>query len=251
MTKPKMQLFLSACFLLLSILMLVGTTVAYFTAQKQYSHTLTTGNVTIELTEAAVKNENGHLVKDESKDRVRGGGDVVVHDYGAVYPGMKIYKDPTIENTGTNEAWVAARITLTDGTGQLHKVIGYEGYDEIDLLSLLSGGALVAEQLLIGEWNGIEEVYFNDSFAMVQKADKARGEYHFYCFFLQPLAREQQVTVFEQLEIPADWNHAELQEVEALKITVTAYGVQLLDLDSCYQAMTLAFPEDFVMPTTN
>lgn len=244
MNKPKMQLFLSACFLLLSILMLVGTSFAYFTSQKQYTHTMTTGNITIELTEAAVKNVNGHLVKDESKDRVVGGGDIVVHDYGAVYPGMKIYKDPTIENTGSTGAWVAARITLTDGTGQLHDVIGYPDYDEIDLLSLLSGGT-IGSSAHFGTWNDIEDVRHNDTFAMVQKADRARGEYTFYCFFLQPLEKDQQVVLFEQLEIPADWNHAELQEVEAMKINVTAYGVQLLDLDSCFEAMTLAFPDDF------
>ncbi len=244
MNKQKLQLIFSAVCLALSILMLAGTTFAYFTVTKQVTHTMTAGNITIELTEAAIKEEGGHLVQDTAADRIVGGGEVTVRDYGKLYPSMTVYKDPTIENTGSIGAWIAAKVTFTDGEGELHKVIGYDGFPGIDIRMILSGGIL-DEGTRFGRWNGIDNVRYNDIFAMVQKADVGMGEYSFYFFFLQPFEQGEKVVLFDTLGIPPQWNNAQMQELAQLKINVQAYGVQMLDLDSCFEAMTLAFAEEF------
>ena len=244
MNKQKVQLIFSVICFALSILMLAGTTFAYFSVTKQVTHTMTAGNITIELTEAAIKEEGGHLVQDTASPRIVGGSEVAVRDYGKLYPSMTVYKDPTIQNTGTMGAWIAAKVTITDGEGELHKVIGYEGFPGIDIRTVLSGGIL-EEGTHFGRWNGIDNVRYNDTFAMVQKADVGMGEYTFYFFFLQPLEQYDKVTLFERLAIPPEWNNAQMQELAQLKINITAYGVQLLDLDSCLEAMATAFPDEF------
>ena len=244
MNKQKLQLIFSAVCLVLSILMLAETTFAYFTMTKKVTNTMTAGNITIELTEAAVKEKGGHLVQDTSAPRVVGGGEVTVRDYGKLYPSMTVYKDPTIENTGTVGTWIAAKITFTDGEGELHKVIGYDGFPGIDIRTILSGGIL-DEGTHFGRWNGIDNVRYNDKFAMVQKSDVGMGEYSFYFFFLQPFEQGEKVVLFDTLGIPREWGNAQMQELAQLKINVQAYGVQLLDLDSCYEAMTAAFSEEF------
>ncbi len=244
MNKQKLQLILSAVCLVLSILMLAETTFAYFSMTKKVTNTMTAGNITIELTEAAIKEKGGHLVQDTSAPRVVGGGEVTVRDYGKLYPSMTVYKDPTIENTGTVGTWIAAKITFTDGEGELHKVIGYDGFPGIDIRTILSGGIL-DEGTHFGRWNGIDNVRYNDKFAMVQKSDVGMGEYSFYFFFLQPFEQGEKVVLFDTLGIPREWGNAQMQELAQLKINVQAYGVQLLDLDSCYEAMTAAFSEEF------
>ena len=244
MNKQKLQLILSAVCLVLSILMLAETTFAYFSMTKKVTNTMTAGNITIELTEAAVKEKGSHLVQDTSAPRVVGGGEVTVRDYGKLYPSMTVYKDPTIENTGTVGTWIAAKITFTDGEGELHKVIGYDGFPGIDIRTILSGGIL-DEGTHFGRWNGIDNVRYNDKFAMVQKSDVGMGEYSFYFFFLQPFEQGEKVVLFDTLGIPREWGNAQMQELAQLKINVQAYGVQLLDLDSCYEAMTAAFSEEF------
>ena len=61
----KNKLLICNILLCLTILLLIGTTVAYFSDKSEFSNTLTAGNVSIKLTEAAVKrNDMGHLVEE-------------------------------------------------------------------------------------------------------------------------------------------------------------------------------------------
>lgn len=244
MNKQKVQLIISIVCFSLSILMLAGTTFAYFSVTKEITNTMTAGNVSIALTEAEIKNEGGHLVQDASAPRIQGGGSETVRDYGALYPGMTVFKDPTIENTGSMSAWIAAKVTFSDGEGELHKIIGFDGFPGIDIRMLLSGGVL-DEGTHFGVWNGIENVRYNDNYVMIQKADAGTGEYAFYFFFLQPFAKHDQVTLFDTLTIPPQWNNSHMQELAQLQIKVQAYGVQTMDLESCFEAMTSAFPSEF------
>ena len=97
---------------------IVGGTMAYFTDTKAQTNTFTTGNVSIKLDEVVVQK-----VEDSTKDTY---GDLVAkgdgsrteddQDYGKLYPGQKIAKDPTITNTGSEDAYIAAKITVTMGT---------------------------------------------------------------------------------------------------------------------------------------
>ena len=244
MNKQKVQLIISIVCFSLSILMLAGTTFAYFSVTKQVTNTMTAGNVDIELTEAAVRREGSNLVQDIFASRIQGGDARTEHEYGALYPGMTVFKDPTIENTGGTDAWIAAKVTFIDGTGELYNVIGFDGFPGIDIRTILSGAAL-DEETHFGVWNDIENARYNDTYAMVQKADVEKGEYTFYFFFRKPLEKDKKVTLFNTLAVPPEWDNSQMQGFTQLQIKVQAYGVQVMDLDSCFEAMTTAFPKEF------
>ncbi|MBE6943107.1 MAG: hypothetical protein E7453_02440 [Ruminococcaceae bacterium] len=245
MNKAKMQVISAGVFFALSLLMLLGTTFAYFSDTKQVTNTITVGNVAIELTEAAVKNDGtGNLIEDTSAPRIKGGSDTTIRDYGVIYPGISIFKDPTIKNVGSSEAWIAAKITFTDGAGSIDRVIGYEGAAGIDMRMLL-GGALLDESSHFGTWNGIPNVRYNDKYAIVQSADALSGEYNFYIFFHNTFAPGEEAVLFDHFSIPDDWTSQMMQEFRELTIHIQAFGVQVFDLDSCYEAMTKAFATHF------
>ena len=241
----KMNLYASCLLLSVFVIMLVATTIAYFTDKKQVTNTFTSGNVELELSESAVKlDEHGNYVIDTSKSRINGTADSVIHDYGRVYPAQTIYKDPTVHNPGDTAEWVAVKVILTDGAGDLNKLIGYPGFEQVDIELLLSGG-LLAEKTYVHDWNGFENVCYNDNYMMIQKANKAAGVYEFYFLMQKPLQPGKSVLIFDELKFQPQWNNSDMQELAELKIHIQAFGVQTLGLDSCFEAMTSAFPEHF------
>lgn len=246
----KFNLYMSCILLVTFVLMFIMVTIAYFTDSRQASVVLTAGNVKIALSEAAVKRDaSGNWVEDPAQPRLFGGEeDLTINNYGRVYPGMSIYKDPMITNTGDEPEWIAAKVTLTDGAGDLHKIMGYPGYAEIDIEQLLTGG-LLDEHVDLVEWNGIPDVCINDRYAMIQIADNAEGKYEFIFLMLQPLAVGESVTIFDQVVFNQMWNSEHMKELAGLEIHVQAYGVQLFDMGDCLQAMTSAFPSHFPFTT--
>jgi len=243
MRSVKAKLIVSNTLLIVAVLLLVGTTIAYFSEQKSITNTMTSGNVSIKLSEAQVKpDEFGNLVLDNDKPRVFGGREETVRDYGTVFPGQTIFKDPTVHCTGTEDAWMAAKITLTDGNGDIHRIIGFPGHDEVDI-SLLLSGALFSETAYFGDWNGYKNVTYNDHYAMLQLPDAVESEYSFIIFFLKPFEKGDSAVLFDTLSFPAEWGNEEIKEFADFKITVTAFGVQASGLDDCVSAMTAAFPE--------
>ena len=246
----KFNLYMSCILLVAFVLMFITATIAYFTDSKQATAILTSGNVRITLVESAVKaDEYGNLVKDPEGGFIVGKSETdEVHNYGRVYPGMTICKDPTITNTGDAPEWIAAKVTLTDGNGDLHKIMGYPGYAEIDIEQLLNGG-LLDEHVDVEDWNGISDVCINERYAMIQIADSTVGKYEFIFLMLQPLDVGKSVTIFDEVTFNQMWNSEHMKELADLEIHVQAYGVQLFNMDNCLQAMTLAFPEHFPFET--
>jgi len=244
MNKSKLQVIASGCAFVLSVFLLVSATVAYFSDEVQITNTMTAGNVVIELTEAAVKREQGNLVENPLAPRIKGAEEATVRSYGTIYPGISIFKDPTIQNVGESDAWIAAKITFNDGAGDLSKLIGYDGAPGIDMRMLLCGGIL-EEAFRFGTWNGIENVRYNNRCAIVQKVDATLGQYEFYIFFHEPFQKDEQVVLFDHFVVPDDWSNQQMQELKELTINIQAYGVQLFDMDSCYEAMTKAFATQF------
>ena len=245
MKSLKNKLLVCSIMLCVSILLLVYTTIAYFTARTEISNTLTAGNVSIELTEAAVKpDKSGNLIKDETAPRIVGRPTETVHDYGNVSPGQFIHKDPTIKNTGNQKAWIAAKVTLTDGAGDLHKIMGFDEYDGVDITTIIEGGFL-NQKVHVGEWNNHQNVWYNDNFAMFQVPSRAEGTYDFYFFLSAPMEGNKSITIFDSLIIPAYWENSQLQELIDFKITVRAFAVQTTGMGTCFEAMQKAFPTYF------
>lgn len=243
----KFNLYMSGILLVLFVAMLVGATVAYFTDTKQATTTFTSGNVKLALSEAAVKPDGaGNLIEDTSKPRIFGEEEnTVINNYGSIYPGMSIHKDPTILNTGDVPEWIAAKVTLEEGSGDLRKLIGYPYHDYLDIELLLSGGLLADDDIHVGDWNGIENVCHNDRYAMVQVPRTSEGKYEFYFFMLKPLEEEKSVVIFDKVKFADYWNNDGMQNLEGLKIHVQAFGVQTFEMESCFEAMTRAFPDHF------
>ena len=241
----KSKLIISNVLLAVITLLLVGVTIAYFSDTAQISNTITSGSVKIMLFESAVKkDEFGNLVADNEATKVFGGQDAIIHDYGRLHPGQTIYKDPTIQNTGTNNAWIAAQITFEDGNGDLQNVMKLENKEGIDIKIILGGGIL-DEQAQVGTWNGLEDVLYNDHFAMVQIPNATEGEYAFYIFYHETLAQGDTEILFDTLKIPIQWNNEEMRELQNLNIKVQAFAAQTEGMEDCLHAMRTAFPEYF------
>lgn len=241
----KKWLLIEAIILAVSILAFTHTTLAYFSSLEKTDATITAGSVDIALSEAAVKRDGkGNLIADPSKDRIRGSREGTPIDYGIVYPGQTIFKDPTIENTGSNNAYVAAKISITDGSGDIHRVVGFEDFDEIDITMLLSGG-LLGENAHFGTWNGLENVTYNDHYAMVQVPKRAEGQYDIYFFVLTPLQKNETVVIYDQISFAPEFTNQDMMEFRELRIDVIGFGVQTMSFESCYEAMTIALPDYF------
>lgn len=245
MKKNIIKIIIEILCMCVTLFVIISGSIAYFSDTESVEATLTAGSVSIELSEAAVKADSaGNLVEDPDKPRVMGSETTTLRDYGVIYPGQSICKDPTIKNVGRNDAWVAAKITITDGAGNLLNVIGYPGFHAIDIEQLLAG-ALLDEKVHVGTWNGFENVCYNDRYAMVQIVDPNVDAYVFYFFILDEQHPGDELRIFESMQIPAYWSNEEMKELAELKIKVQAFGVQTFGFDSCYAAMKGAFADYF------
>ena len=243
MKSVKAKLIISNTLLIVVVLLLVGTTIAYFSDHAAITNTMTSGNVSIKLSEAQVKADgSGNLVIDSDKPRFFSSKDTAIRDYGTIFPGQTVYKDPTVHCTGTEASWMAAKITLFDGNCDIKKVIGSSSDDGIELSKILSG-ALFDERVTVGEWNGYQNVSYNDRFAMVQLPATVNDEYSFVIFFADVFKEGDSATLFDTLYIPAEWGNEQLSEFAEFELTVTAFGVQASGIADCVTAMISAFPE--------
>ncbi len=225
-----------------------GGSIAYFTDFREETNVFTAGIVEIEMTEAAVKSDVfGNLIEDPEQDRIVGGelDNATVHDYGVIFPGQQIYKDPTIKNVGNTNAWIAAKIIITDGVGDIHNLYGYNETDsQIDIEGLLVGG-LLDERVRVGDWNGIANVCYNERYAMAQVSSRADGCYEFYFFMLEKMSEGEEVTIFDTMYVDSIFDNADIQELVQLNIVIQAFAVQAFGFNSCYDAMREAFGEHF------
>lgn len=239
----KFNFRMSLVLLVLFVVMFVSVTLAYFSDTSRVEAVFTAGNVKIALTESQVKRDAaGNLVKDPDLPPIVGSGaEEIVREFGMIYPGMTVFRDPTVENIGDEAEWLAAKVTVYGDVGE---VLAYPGYDEIDIGLLLSGGLLEGAPI-IQTWNGIENAWVWDDHVMFQAADKANKTYEFYFLMLQPVQPEHSVTVFDTISFSEELNGTYMQYFDNLKIRVQAYGVQTSQLGSCFEAMTRAFPEHF------
>ena len=217
MTNSKKKVFalaLATCVIVLSI---ASSSIAYFTDTAKITNTFTSGNVTIELSEAkVVKGDLGHLVKD-GDNRVTGteaGEENDTYKASSLFPGQKIYKDPTIENTGDNPAYIGAVIRVTSGGIKT-------AYTAETIKSLFDGNlAISGASVTVKTVDGGYDIY------IVYAAERAKGD---------------KVVLFEGLTIPAGWGNDEMANLNGLQIVVEAYAVQVDGFSTPLQALQTAF----------
>ena len=101
----KKSILMAAIAVMLVAVLVVGGTLAYFTDAKSATNTFTVGDVKIKLDESNVNAPNG--------DRV------ISNEYTGVLPGIQYKKDPVVTNTGKNDAYVRAVVTIENGMNWL------------------------------------------------------------------------------------------------------------------------------------
>lgn len=232
------------------IIAAAGGSIAFFTDAKETTNVFTAGSVYISLSEAAVKSDGaGNLIEDTAAQRITGNdiadtANIVKNEYGKIFPGQTIHKDPTIKNTGKDPAWIAAKIIISDGDGDISELYGDPVTGYICITDLLCGG-LLDEQVHVGVWNQIRDVSYNDNYAMIQASDTANDRHEFYIYINSALDPDASVMLFDTLAVDPEFGNAEMRELAQLNITVQAFAVQKVGFESCYEAMHRAFPEHF------
>ena len=164
--KKKITLIITCVTLVAAIA--VGGTLAWFTDKADVTNTVTFGNVKIDLTEPAFD----ELTNDKTFENA--------------LPGAEIPKDPTITNTGANDAWIRAKITTT----------------------LPEGAAL----------DNLDSLYNIDTTKWV--FDSTDG----YYYYNVKLAAGDEVKLFDTVTIPNDWTND--ISFENLEIVINAEAVQ-------------------------
>ena len=225
MTNSKKKVFalaLATCVIVLSI---ASSSIAYFTDTAKLTNTFTSGNVTIELSEAQVKKgELGHLVQD-GDIRVTGTATGVENNSykaSSLFPGQQIYKDPTIKNTGNNPAYIGAVIRVTSSGIKT-------AYTESSIKELFDN-----------------KLNISNASVTVKPVD---GGYDIYIVYADARTNGQQVVLFEGLTIPSEWGNTEMVYLDNLKIVVEAYAVQVDGFANADAALYGAFPAVFPNPT--
>ena len=120
-SKKKKIVTLSAVAAVAAI-MITGSTMAYFTDTKEATNTFTMGNVSIKLDEIDITSDTGERTEEGN-------------DYSNLVPGQTVAKDPVIYNTGINEAYIRALVTVKDWKAECEEYFpdapayGEEGYE--------------------------------------------------------------------------------------------------------------------------
>lgn len=222
---------------------IVGGTLAYFTDNKAQTNTFTAGNVYITLTEAQVKeNAAGNLIADNTKARTS------ENQSYKLFPGMTVHKDPTIEVTGSENAYIAAIITIK---GDLEGLYGTQWHNlDITKDNFVSGGIMKdSEQDL--DWNGLSMVYKNANCVVYQDyTNYAEKEWKIYVFVNAAKKTGDTVTLFDTLTINSSFDNDEMAKLNNATVKVEAYAVQQHGFDDCFTAMTTAFKTEFPFATT-
>lgn len=224
MKKKIFVVALAACLLILSV---AGSSIAYFTDTAEYTNVFTAGNVNITLTAKGddINNTNNILdIKDEG-----------------VYPSQIIEKNVTINNVGTENAYVAAIITLTDDNGDLATVINKDG---------TNNNIPVAIATFLG---GLAPTGYKVNVADIVENNNVVG-YTIYLIKEEALTAQTGTAVlFEDIVIPADWDNDQMDAFEDLKIDVKAYATQTkgTGFDNAVSAIKTAFPAEFGSITFN
>ncbi len=239
---------------------IVGGTMAYFTDTHAQTNTFTAGNVGISLDEAKVKLDSnpesetfGDLIPDGETRTTE------TQEY-HLFPGMTVAKDPTITVVGSEDAYVAAIITVNFAEDADIEVLRQNGIcmehwkDMLNAETILRGDyigtvAPKADHPLFGK-NDMQ-VYGDDRYSVYQIADATNLSYTIYMFFEGAQPKNTTITPFNKMVIPETWDNADMAAVNGMTINVSAYATQTHGFADCYTAMTTAFPTDFPFAEEN
>ena len=159
----KKKLLAISVVVIIAITAIASASLAYLTDNASQTNTFTSGNVDIKLDEAKVVLDNDGYISETLEERTEDD-----QDYGKLFPGQVITKDPTITNVGSEKAYVAAKIVVTASGLESLIGTGYEGL--LGINELISGG-LVKENDTMKQDHplfGTLPVYGDDTYSIYQ-----------------------------------------------------------------------------------
>lgn len=124
----------------------LGTTLAYFTSTDSATNTFTVGNVTIDLTEPGFDSQSS--------------------EHSDITPNKEFVKDPTVTNTGTNDAFVFVKFSIPKANvtvADLNGVKGTQSVQELFSYTIADGWVKVQEDTTKSDANTYVYAYATGS----------------------------------------------------------------------------------------
>lgn len=179
-----------------------GATLAYFTdTTGTVKNTFTMGNVEIKLDEA--KLEVNTTVAGTTWTAL--GDRVTENTYTNLYPGAVLPKDPTVYNTGSNQAYIRVHVTLGK----------FPAFSELlEEPSTLWNASLGEGWTLASSVNGVYTYNYTN---VVSKDDKVPP-------------------VFTEIRIPANFNNEAMTSIDGFTINVVAEAIQAQGFENVTKA---------------
>lgn len=218
MKKKIFVVALAVCILAFSI---ASATIAYFTETKTATNTFTSGNVAIKLTET-------QIVDGVSTTNVVGEGGFTGYDYGAVHPGLTYDKYPAITNTGSENAYLAAKIVIKNVAAS---------NDDANVTKVLTTEAATGKTLVSDFLSG--NVFADANYSV--KYNTTADSIEIYVIYETVTTTNDSITLFEEVVVPARWGNDQMAHLENMNIVITAYAVQTTGFDSAEAAIEAAF----------
>ena len=223
----KKKIFAIALAALLFALSIAGASVAYFTDVESATNVFTAGDVDISLTYAGF----GTNLDDSA--------DVINVDNEKVYPGQNFVVNATINNVGTEDAYVGAIITLT-GVSELVdsttvKVIDEVGENDnipVSVRKFLVGLVDTGYSVKMATAGDVITVY-------VIKTDKLLGT------DTNETSGDTNACIFTDVKVPTEWDNAEMKIFSGFKLDVKAYATQTGGFNDAVTAISTAFATDW------
>lgn len=229
----KKKIFVVALVVCIMAISIASASIAYFTDTESATNTFTSGNVAIEMTEATVKEDAlGHLVEDTATARKEASETGETFDYGKIFPMQTIYKDPTVQNTGSESAYIGAIITIKNDEGTIDDLLTVKGE---------------ANKTAVNEFiTGLVSNGYTVKYAEVKDNSDAVIALQIYIVKTDALASgATAVPFFTGVKIPSTWDNDEMAKCKTLSISVKAYAVQTAGFADANTAFEAAFGTDF------
>nr|WP_276856818.1 SipW-dependent-type signal peptide-containing protein [Intestinimonas timonensis] len=248
----KKSILLAATAVMLVAAMSIGGMLAYFTDDDQAVNTFTAGKVEINLAEDATG-----WTDEETGKEVHGStsGDAETGFSYHIFPGESYAKKPVITVLKDSEdAYLVATVTISNKAG-LYEIFDGTDVDQGTWLSLAGTGKLVSGGISdytaeSTTWQGLPGTMLKDSegenYAFISYSETETEIVYTY-WFIDPVAKSATDTVmpalFEQVNVPADFDNDDMAKLNNSTITINAYAVQAVGFDNAKDAYEAAFVE--------
>lgn len=183
---------------------IIGGTLAYFTDTKTATNTFTVGNVKIKLDEQ----------NPGTNERTETGA-----AYTSVTPGVAYAKDPTVTNTGNNDAWIRVNVTLSNAAA-FKAAAAKHGVTD---LATVFGGHDETKWTLAG---------------IKDTSDDTTKNTLTYSYYYKTVLAQGASTgpLFTTVTVPKSFTTADMEAIGNFTITVTADAIQKESFDTAAAA---------------